>query len=270
MIQAPPCTYLQPMVGSNLGNQGTLRPVVLAGSGTTSDRRVSSLRAIVFGMEDVLYDGTAWQRWLARVLGQLGRPVEFVSFFEPWKCDYLPEVYRGNLRYEVALFDFLTASGLTSAEISEFENTCHKRRRAAEASLRPLPGVCSTIAALHARGYQLAVLADSEHRSSVLREHLQQLRVEPYMAHVVSSRDVGCAQPDPRCCQAVQEMLGIPARHIAFVGDSTASLSGAYTSGWRTFALSSAGRFPLAEAVIRSFDDLLTVIGEPRLTTRAA
>src|SRR4051794_26486676 len=64
-------------------------------------------RALVFEMENVLYDGTLWQRWLWQLMTRLGWQRDFRSFSSIWHRGYLHDVHCGCREFAEALRSFL-------------------------------------------------------------------------------------------------------------------------------------------------------------------
>ena len=54
------------------------------------------IRGLLFDACNVLYDDTAWRRWLLRLLTRLGLRTEYAPFFRIFDHDYLDAVYRGH------------------------------------------------------------------------------------------------------------------------------------------------------------------------------
>ena len=112
---------------------------------------MASIRAVVFDMDDVLYDATLWRRWLLQLLARLGVKAEYRSFYRTWDAEYLIDVHRGRREYAEAFQAFLLAQGLSWAQIDEVEAASRVHSQELESGVRPLPGVAATINELAAR-----------------------------------------------------------------------------------------------------------------------
>ncbi len=121
-----------------------------------------NVRGLLFDMGDVLYDATLWRRWLLQILARMGVHAAYREFYRVWDRDYLPAVHCGQRDYHEAFCAFLQSLGLARGVIEEIEAASQARRRELIATLRPLPGVRPTLCQLHAAGFPLGVLSDSE------------------------------------------------------------------------------------------------------------
>ena len=54
------------------------------------------IRGLLLDACNILYDDTAWRRWLLRLLMRLGLRTEYGPFFRIFDRDYLDAVYRGR------------------------------------------------------------------------------------------------------------------------------------------------------------------------------
>src|SRR5262249_39660427 len=114
------------------------------------DRRL--VQGFLFDMGDVLYDATAWRRWLLQLLSRMGLHAQYRTLFRIWDDEFLADVHRGRREYTEAFQSFLLSIGLSRAQIDEVQAASQARKRDLEAHVRPLPGVRSTIERLAARG----------------------------------------------------------------------------------------------------------------------
>src|SRR5262249_9401208 len=78
-----------------------------------------AVRGWIFDMGDVLYDATAWRRWLCALLNHLGVDHDYAQLFGTWDREYLDAVHRGEWDYQEAFIAFLAELGLTSADVDE-------------------------------------------------------------------------------------------------------------------------------------------------------
>ncbi|MGD0900477.1 MAG: HAD family hydrolase, partial [Thermoguttaceae bacterium] len=181
-------------------------------------------RGILLDACNVLYDDTAWRRWLLRVLDRLGLRTTYGCFFHVLARDYLDDVYCGRRSLGEALGDYLRSVGLSVGQINEVTTALGSYRRSTEDHARPLTRVRQTLRQLRAMGLTLGVLSNTEIPGPGLRERLDRLFAPPLLTAVVSSRDLGRAMPDPACYAAALAALGLPAASVAFVGHDAAEL----------------------------------------------
>ncbi|MEK6239659.1 MAG: HAD family hydrolase [Planctomycetales bacterium] len=223
---------------------------------------------LLFGMSDVLHDDTVWKRWLWRQIRQLGVLQDYDSLWNDWTDRHVPGVYAGRTSFVEALGRFLRALGLASAAVRELQSAATSQRRRSEDHLRPLAGVCLTLQLLHRSGVRLAVVADSDRTGEMLRNRLAKLGGNGVFQTVISSRDVGCAKPDPTGYEAALDSLGVKPAAAGFVGQSRAELQGASDCGLRTIGFNCAPA-AAADVYLQGFGDLLEEIG-PSFHARAS
>lgn len=218
------------------------------------------VRGLLFDTGDVLYDATIWRRWLLQLLGRMGLQTNYRSFYHLWDHDFLAEVHRGRRSFCEAFGAFLQAAGLSRAQIDEVEAACRARRKQWELSARPLPGVKSTLAKLHAAGFALGVLCDCEYPASVLAERLDRFGIGSFFSVIISSIDTGHIKPEPICYETALRALKLGASEAAFVGHDTEDLAGAARVGLQTIAFNF-DQDARADVFLARFEDLLDLVG---------
>src|SRR5688572_25399314 len=145
------------------GAEGALRPgVPLLALQSEARPRFDAVAGLVFDMGDVLFDATVWRLWLLQLLHRMGLQTGYRTFYDVWDREYLDEVHRGRRDYAEAFDSFLRAGGLTRSQIDEVNAASQIRKSRLEDDVQPFPGVRSTLARLHAGGFRMAVLSDSE------------------------------------------------------------------------------------------------------------
>lgn len=214
-----------------------------------------SLEAIIFDMGDVLFDATAWRRWLARLLGRLGISASYRELFARWDSDFLIHVHCGRATYRDAFASFLASWGLSNSQIVEASAASMAQKKLIEQAVMPFPGVVRTLGRLNAAGFRMGVLSDSESTGEQLAARLSQLGLGKAFRAVVTSFDLGKCKPDPACYAATLEALGASAAESLFVGHDADELDGAAAVGLRTAAINyspgvAAGNY------LKRFDDL--------------
>jgi HAD superfamily hydrolase (TIGR01509 family) len=215
--------------------------------------------ALLFDMGDVLYDATLWRRWLWRLLSKLGIEHGYHALFSIWDDEYLDTVHRGQAEYAPSFEAFLARLKLSRAQIDEVVAASRIRKRELEADARPLAGVRPTIERLAAIGTPLGVVSDSESRAEDLREYLNRLGLGAAFSVIVSSRDLGCTKPDPRCYLTALDALGISAECAAFVGHDAVELAGARAVGLTSVAFNEPAGCD-ASIHLTQFRDLLAFV----------
>ncbi len=220
------------------------------------------IRGLLLDAGNILYDDTAWRRWLLRLLMRLGLRTEYGPFFRILDRDYLDAVYRGQRPFGDAMDAFLIAAGLSAGQVEEVHHALDSYRHHSDLSRRPLIGVRQTLAELRSAGVKLGVLCNCEHSGEAIRQRLAELLGESpsgtmyTWSAVISSRDLGCAMPEPACYRAALQAMQLPAAEAGFVGHDARELRGAAVLGLATIAFNS-DRDARADVHLQRFEDLI-------------
>jgi FMN phosphatase YigB (HAD superfamily) len=191
---------------------------------------------LLFDMDDVLHDATAWRRWLMQLLARMGLHSTYACLFRVWDRDFLDDVHRGRRPFCEAFEAFLLAVGLSRPQIDEVKAACQARRR------------------------ELGVLANSESTAEVLGRQLDRYGLEGLFTTVVSSIDLGRTKPDPAAYLTALRNMKLRPEQVAFVGHDTAELDGATAVGMHTVAFNF-DRDARADVYLARFEELLDAIG---------
>jgi len=148
------------------------------------------VRAVVIVAGDVLFDQTAWYRWLFQLLTRMGLHTHFSPFCHVWETDYLSHVQRGQGEYWDALQRFLQSTGLSRGRIEEVIAASISHRRELEEQARPLPGVRLTLSRLAETPLNLVAVANTHHDQAKLHGWLERLGLAEYFETIVSSHSV--------------------------------------------------------------------------------
>jgi FMN phosphatase YigB (HAD superfamily) len=195
------------------------------------------LRGLIFDMADVLYDASAWRRWLLQLLQRLSLAADYRTFYESWDRDYLVDVQCGRRSFNDAFQDFLSSAGLTRAQIDEVEAACRIRRAELERAARLFPRTAAALRQLSDDGLSLAVLTNAACPAADLQEKLDHWGIGNHFQAVWSSRDLEAAKPAAICYKTTLASLKLCADQVAYVGHDGRSLVGAAQVGLRTIAM---------------------------------
>lgn len=249
----PPRSPLDPILVA-FPMKGVWRPMIEAPHRPVMAPR--PIRGLLLEAGDILYDDTAWRRWLLRLLAKLGLRAEYSPFFRVFDRDFLDDVCCGRKTFDEAVAAFLIAAGLSAGQADEACRALASYRGRSEADYRPLIGVRETISQLRTAGMTLGLLCNSERGGDALRQRLAELIGGSPWSAVVSSRDLGCAMPADACYQAALAAVKLPAADVAFVGRDPRELRGAKSQGMATIAFN-AEPDALADVYLQRFEDLL-------------
>lgn len=217
-----------------------------------------AVQGLLFDMGDVLYDATAWRRWLVALVNRHGLAIGYDEFCGRWDREYLGDVHCQRRAYAEAFREFLQSLPLAAGLWREIEAASLAQKRHLEQSIRPLPGVRDTLAQLRRQPLRLGVLSDSESPASALVQRLQDLGLGTFDA-VVSSADLRAAKPAAEAYLAALAALRLPAEQVAFVGHDEDELVGAAAVGLPTIAFNFRGLVP-AQRHLHRFEQLLSVV----------
>jgi putative hydrolase of the HAD superfamily len=128
----------------------------------------------------------------------------------------------------------------------------------------PAPDAVSTLRALEARGYTLAILSNGW-------SPLQQRKANRvgFRGPVVASADLGVQKPDPRAFVALTARLGVDPRAVWYVGDDPRiDVAGAAGAGLHSVWIDAEGvkyppELPAPLTVIGSLSELLALLPGP-------
>jgi FMN phosphatase YigB (HAD superfamily) len=215
----------------------------------------ATVRGVVFDAPDVLYDATAWRRWLWRLIGQLGRSPDYAQFCRCWDDRYLVDVHCGRRELIEALEAFLLSMGLTWGQIDEIEAACRVQFES-ELRARPLPGVVKSIARLASAGVPLAAWADLPNSGPQMAEFLAQMGLANVFCNVITSLDCESSQPESRAYQAMTAALALPPGEVLYVGHEGTHLAAAKAFGMATAAVNY-GTEATADLLLTGCQDLL-------------
>jgi FMN phosphatase YigB (HAD superfamily) len=220
-----------------------------------------AIAGVVFDVPDVLYDATAWRRWLLQLVSRLGVRIGYAAFCDAWDA-HLIDVYRGRREFSEALQTFLLDFGLSWPQIDEIEAASRIQRQDFELNVRPLPGVARAVEEL-AAVVPLVAWADAPYPAARLAERLARLVPRVPFTAVLTSFDIESTQPADRCYRAMVEALGGHPSGILYVGHDAVHLAAARQAGLRAIAFNF-GPGTEADHYLTRFEDL------PRLVKQLA
>jgi FMN phosphatase YigB (HAD superfamily) len=215
-------------------------------------------RAIIFEPAGMIYDDSAWQRWLLQVLARMGLQTQYQPFFRLFETEFLSESYCGRRDFWESWREFLLRVGLHKGQIDELAIAAQAKRAQYENDLRPMPGVSAALTLLHARGATLLALANTTDCKRRFMEKLHRLSIAQRIKSAVTSRDLGWAMPDSKCYLAAVEEIRMPRSEILFVSADSRTLEGAMKVGIRTATLRSTAQ--VADITVDRLDELAPML----------
>ncbi|MFO0818689.1 MAG: HAD hydrolase-like protein [Pirellulales bacterium] len=219
----------------------------------------SQVEMVVFSPSGILYDDSAFARWLVQLLNRLGVRTEYSSFRCLLERDGLRSAYVGQADYWQSLRSMLAEIGLSRSQIKEVEAAGYSRWRSHESNLRLLPGVANTLERLAASGLQLGVIVNSHVAPCELIDRFERLGICHHLHAIVGSRDTGHVLPDDNAFQALIAQLQTPHSRIAFVSNCSMELHAARQAELVSIAVGASEKPPEAIAIKR-LTDITTVL----------
>lgn len=133
------------------------------------------MRGLLFDMCGVLYDDSAWNRWLLQLLQRMGLHTHYDAFYALWSHEYSEPAGDDQPDYWSALRGFLKSAGLSNPQIDEVKAASYGRWIQSRSHLRLFPGVARTLTLLAQRGVPLGIVARTDHHVEEVRRRVAQL-----------------------------------------------------------------------------------------------
>lgn len=208
---------------------------------------------------DVLYDDSAWPRWLFKLVQQLGLHTTYTPFFRVWRNEYLDRVKHRELQYWQAMRLFLRAAGLSSGQADEVEAAGHARHRALQSEIMPLPGVVNVLTRLGGMGIHLTLLSSAYLDTREVYQRLDALGIESYFDEVLAVPDLWEQFPGRSAFEVAAAATQLAPQRLAYVGRDSSMLADAGHWGIRRVAVNY-DEDAVADVFLRSFDRLPTAL----------
>ena len=214
-----------------------------------------TLKALIFDVGDILFDATAWRRWLAEELSRRGKQVSYPILVEAWE-GLLVEVYKGQAEYWTTFAKLMRHFQVAEEQIPHLQKLAKEKGKEVQQERKPMPGVPETLQKLHEAGIVLVALSDTESGEVGVRRILKQLGVEQYFTAVAASFDIGHAKPEPEAFDYAIERTGVPKNLCGFVAHDIDELEGAQQHDLFAIGYNYHPAAP-ADAYIEHFSELL-------------
>lgn len=213
-------------------------------------------RALAFDAAGIIYDATLWRRNVWQVVWHLGLHVDYHRFFTPWDDHYAGCVNSGRREFAEAFEAFLLGGGLSWAQIDEVEAATRGSRLHLCRPAKPLPGVIRALDQLASAGINQLAFVDAPEAGPQIATCFKAWGLNSLKC-VITSLDVGIAQPGAACFRAMLEQLGNEPDQVLYVSQNGHHLTGAKRAGLMTLAL---GGDASADVRIGGIEKLLRLI----------
>lgn len=186
----------------------------------------------------ILFDDTAWHRWLVTQLNRVGLAVEYDSFCQRFLAGQWSEALAGRMDYWTALLAHLRDLGCSAAQLSEVEVAGRPRwEQHQQQSLRLFPGVQRAWAKLVAAGVSLAILVNDLRPAQQVAAQLTAAGIRADWQSIYSSQEVGAALPQRQALLAVMQREQRATGGMALLSDDDAARQSASSLGMTTIGL---------------------------------
>ena len=193
--------------------------------------------ALLFDLENTLFDGTFWHRQLHQMVSRWCAPISFAQFKANWQNRWLPQVYSGQLEYWAALrglFGDLQIDGCVQAELLA---AAQARLRSAQAGMRPFPGIPQALSELQRAGCRLGILSNSIFQPDEIEGLLRRIGIQVRWDYCQTSRALGHSLPTALAFQAAALALGLTSDRLTYVSRDPNRIALAKHCRWQTCLL---------------------------------
>ncbi len=213
------------------------------------------IQGVVFEPCGVLYDDSAWRRWLWQLACRMGLSSHYAPFFRVWDCEFQEAVWSGQLDMWTALGRFLRSAGMSPPDIDEVIAASRAKFRRFNQDTRPFPDVRRTVRSLHASGIQIMVMPHHRLGATKIHERLDQIGIVKLVTRVLSHPDEAAPTNLIEWQRGSLAALPGPAGNWAFVGRQQAGLNLARRMGLLTVAINHDAD-AVADVYIEQFSEL--------------
>lgn len=196
------------------------------------------VKLVLFDMGDIIYDATAWRKWLHGYLSQRGLfEGGYWDLADRWEGSWLQKIHKGEVEYKDGFERFLGELGLNERQKEELLAVNWVKKKELEAQIKPFEGVESGLKKLKEMGLTTGILSDTELGEKGVKDKLSnRLHLDGLFDHIVTSADIGARKPEPEAFNYVVHKTGIPFEEIVFVAHDYDELEGALALGIDTIA----------------------------------
>ena len=228
------------------------------GTSVVADPRDRFFRTLLFDVRGVLYDDSAWQRWLLQLVHRMGVFTTYNAFFHLFEREYLPCGVQVEDDYWHALQNYLRAVGLSCGQVDEILAAGRARRVLLADKVRLLPGVRPALTQLAALGLQLGVLCTSSLRRSDLEGRLSELGLSSLLNPVLTQTE--WIQSSHTLFGHASAALRADPQHIGFVSRDAVELLNAADAGFEPISFGSTAPPRCTVYRLEHFSELVDVV----------
>ena len=200
-------------------------------------KRLDSIHGWIFQLRGVLYDGTAWKRWLLQLLSKRGLHTHYHLFFRHWDLEFVPRIQNGDLSFQQAVETLLAQTGMATEHVHEILPALRSKRKSLTTEERSLPGVIELLQSLKMTGHSLALWSLEHCDQEVLEDKMDRLGLAPYFDFVAQAEKTQHGRVPDRLLARTLSTMRVARESVAFVGYSPESLRSARMIGLSTVGI---------------------------------
>ncbi|MEE2780616.1 MAG: HAD hydrolase-like protein [Planctomycetota bacterium] len=199
--------------------------------------RLDSMRGWIFQLGGVLYDGTAWKRWLLKLLSKRGLQTHYQLFYRHWDLEFVPHIRSGAISFQGAVETMLAQTGMNAAHVNEILPAIRNKRKSLTNEERLLPGVVELLESLRQEGHSLALWSHEHCDQELIGDKIARLGLTRYFDFVAQADKLVHGRVPDRLLARTLSALRVARESVAFVGYAPESLRAARMIGLRTVGI---------------------------------
>jgi HAD superfamily hydrolase (TIGR01549 family) len=218
-------------------------------------------RAIIYDMGDILYDASAWRRWLHHYLKEKKLiHLSYQEVFDIWETRFLSKIHVKITDYATGFNDFLDYLGLSKNDKKDLLKINWEKKNGFEEEIAPFPSVYETLSKLKAAGIINCVLTDTELNQEQIRQKLNdKLKIGRFIDLIVASSEIQFRKPQKEAYHSCLNKIGLKKEEVVFVGHDQDELTGASDFGIATIAYNFIE--PISSNFkIKNFNEILKIV----------
>ncbi len=215
---------------------------------------------VIFDMGDILYDATAWRRWLHHYFHERGLlKIPYHVLFDIWDEKYLADIHKNILEYKTGFKQFLDYLEIPQPEQQKLLQINWEIKKKLESETKPFSDVPPTLQKIKQNGIKNAVLSDTELSAVQVNAILERFAIDCYFDYIFVSSEMGHRKPEVEAFEYCLQHAGFGKKEAVFVAHDRDELHGASAFGLTTIAFNY--REPVeANYKIKSFSNILEII----------
>lgn len=218
------------------------------------------IRAILYDLGDIFFEAHFWRKWMFEKLSEDGYFSKTFSEFYDLYEEFLLPVYKNEMKYDDAYFNFLNY--LKHDNPVDFKEESFEKKLYFETNRTLYDGVKETLQALKDEGIQNIVITDNESGEETVRSKvIGKYNINHLVDKVVTSKEVGKTKPSPEIFQFALDWSGFSKDEVIFVAHDQDEIDGAKSLGLKVCEYNNyLNRETKADFKIKDFREILNLL----------